>query len=85
MRVILDVPEYEPSSGVRLRWESGSEVVTRVSHGEVVVAGNAAGLVSLARHLLALAAAEVPTGTHVHLDDDSGLEEGSSPLILERS
>lgn len=85
MRVIVDVPEYEPSSGLHLRWEPGFEIAARMVDGEIVVAGNAAGLLSLATHLLALAGAAVPAGTHLHLDADTGLEDGSSPLILQRS
>ena len=51
----------------------------------IVVRGNVAGLRSLARHLLTLAQEDVPSGSHVHLDDIGGLEPGSIELVLERA
>ncbi|MEU3821691.1 hypothetical protein AB0E74_19040 [Streptomyces sp. NPDC030392] len=52
--------------------------------GEVVIEANAAGLRTLAGHLLVLAGEGVTDGAHLHLDDGNGLEEGSVGLVLER-
>lgn len=51
---------------------------------EVTIAANAAGLRDLAEQLLALAEPDVRSGYHLHLEVDTGLEAGSTSLILER-
>ncbi|WP_449334169.1 Imm32 family immunity protein [Streptomyces lateritius] len=53
--------------------------------GEVVIEANAAGLRTLAGHLLVLAGDGVSDGSHLHLEDSNGLEDGSVGLVLERS
>jgi hypothetical protein len=84
VRVEVDVPEYVPERGLRMEWEPGFEIDARVDGGTVVVRANAAGLTSLARHLLHLARPGVPAGSHVHLDETGALEAGSAELILEK-
>ncbi|MEJ8644532.1 hypothetical protein WKI68_30945 [Streptomyces sp. MS1.HAVA.3] len=49
-----------------------------------MIEANAAGLRTLAGHLLVLAAEGVPDGSHLHLEDSNGLEDGSLSLVLER-
>ena len=63
----------------------GFELSVAISDGDVIVRGNAAGLLSLAQHLATLAADAVPVGARVHLDQYNGLEDGSRDLVLERS
>ncbi|MFD3571196.1 hypothetical protein [Streptomyces sp. NPDC058667] len=46
---------------------------------------NAAGLRTLAGHLLLLAGDGFPEGAHLHLEDSNGLEDGSVGLVPERS
>ncbi|WP_175609258.1 Imm32 family immunity protein [Streptacidiphilus griseoplanus] len=65
-------------------WEDGAEIVVRAFPGEVVIAANAAGLRTLAGHLLVLAEDGTPDGSHLHLEDNNGLREGSVGLVLER-
>jgi hypothetical protein len=48
----------------------------------MVLSANAAGLVSLARHLLTLAQSSVSAGSHIHYDAPNLLEEGSRELII---
>lgn len=50
----------------------------------MVVEANAAGLKTLAGHLLTLAQDGTPDGTHLHLEEGNGLEAGSVGLVLER-
>lgn len=50
----------------------------------IVIEANAAGLRTLAGHLLTLAQDGTPDGTHLHLEEHNGLEEGSASLVLER-
>ncbi|WP_339133089.1 hypothetical protein WJM95_29185 [Streptomyces sp. f51] len=49
-----------------------------------MIEANAAGLRTLAGHLLTLAQDGTPDGTHLHLEEHNGLEEGSASLVLER-
>ena len=85
MRHIIDVPEYDPEKGITTDWDHGFTILVRVDNGEVVIAGNSAGLRSLARHLLVLAQDSTPTGHHIHLDDSTSLEDGSNDLVLEKA
>ncbi|MGW0627099.1 Imm32 family immunity protein [Streptomyces sp. NPDC002758] len=48
-------------------WEEGARIEVRNLGGEIVVEANAAGLKTLARHLLTLAQDGTPDGTHLHL------------------
>jgi hypothetical protein len=81
----IEVPEYAPEEGVRLKWDRDFTIDVRVMGNEVVVRANRDGLVSLARHLLHLSQDTVPIGTHFHLDPDNSLEDTSCSLIVERS
>lgn len=85
MRHLIDVPEYDPQRGVRTEWEDGSSISVTVRNNQVFVTANPAGLRSLARHCLVLAQAGVPEGRHLHLDDWSGLADGSVPVTVERA
>ncbi|MEU1800085.1 hypothetical protein [Streptomyces sp. NPDC019937] len=66
------------------RWEEGARIEVRNLGGEIVIEANAAGLKTLASHLLTLAQDGTPDGVHLHLEENNGLEEGSASLILER-
>lgn len=82
MSVELDA--YSAGHGAVLTWDEGYKVkITRDSDG-VVVAANAAGLRSLARHLLTLANIQVPAGHHIHFEPSLELEDDSDPLVLEK-
>lgn len=84
MIIEMEVPEKRAGESLALIWDSGYEITVSIGDGTVHVAGNAAGLRSLARHLLALASDNVPTGYHIHLDDSNSLEDGSNEVIIER-
>ena len=85
MKYVIDIPEYNPTEGLRLEWDINFRISTKVDDsGTIIISANSQGLTSLARHLLVLAQSSVPTGHHVHLDTSNSLEEGSQELILER-
>jgi hypothetical protein len=65
-------------------WEDDARITVRSMGGEVVIEANAAGLRTLAGHLVTLATDGTPDGSHLHLEDGNGLEEGSVGLVLER-
>ncbi|MCZ2526714.1 Imm32 family immunity protein [Streptomyces sp. HB2AG] len=65
-------------------WDDDARIEVRNLGGEVLIEANAAGLRTLAGHLLTLAQDGTPDGTHLHLDEHSGLEDGSTGLVLER-
>ncbi|MFJ5075646.1 hypothetical protein ACIP8Z_13700 [Streptomyces sp. NPDC088553] len=66
-------------------WDADSRIEVRNLGGEVVIEANAAGLRTLAGHLLVLAGDGISDGAHLHLEDSNGLEDGSVGLVLERS
>ncbi|MFF7869124.1 hypothetical protein ACFZCT_22040 [Streptomyces qaidamensis] len=65
-------------------WEEGARIEVRNLGGEIVIEANAAGLKTLAGHLLTLAQDGTPDGAHLHLEESNGLEAGSVGLVLER-
>ncbi|WP_437082253.1 Imm32 family immunity protein [Streptomyces sp. enrichment culture] len=65
-------------------WDAAARIEVRDLGGEVVIEANAAGLRTLAGHLLVLAGDGVHDGAHLHLEDGNGLEGGSVGLVLER-
>lgn len=65
-----------------LEWEEGFVISSRMENGAAVISANREGLLSLAKHLEALAK-ENP-GSHIHYDEYNSLEEGSFELIIEK-
>ena len=63
---------------MEFNWEDGFTIATRIEDE-----ANAAGLRSLANHLLALAEDETK-GAHIHLDEFNSLEDHSVELIVEK-
>ncbi len=82
--VTIDVPDYSRERGMRMEWETDTEIKTRLEDGGMVLVANESGLVSLARLFLTLANAEVSSGSHWHLDDLNCFEDGSVELIVEK-
>ncbi|MFJ6864497.1 hypothetical protein ACIQRS_09980 [Streptomyces termitum] len=72
-------------AGLVFAWDEDARIEVRGLGSEVVIEANAAGLRTLAGHLLVLAGDGVSDGAHLHLEDGNGLEEGSVGLVLERS
>lgn len=66
-------------------WDEDARIEVRDLGSEVVIEANAAGLRTLAGHLLTLAQDGVPDGSDLHMEDSNGLEDGSVGLVLERS
>ncbi|HTZ43211.1 MAG TPA: hypothetical protein VMB79_05060 [Jatrophihabitans sp.] len=84
MEKTIRIGRYAPETGIQLEWLDGYELSVEIRNSEVVLRGNSAGLLSLAQHLATLAADVVPSGSHLHLDQYNGLEDGSGELVLER-
>lgn len=86
MQVIsIEVPKYTTEKGIVHKWIDGFEIQTKVEDGLITIVANKEGLLSLANHLLNLAQNEVPSGSHIHLDEYNSLEEGSRELIIQKS
>ncbi|MDH6109046.1 hypothetical protein P3T36_006031 [Kitasatospora sp. MAP12-15] len=66
-------------------WEEDARISVRSFGAELVIEANAAGLRTLAGHLLTLAQDGTPDGSHLHLEESNGLEDGSVSLVLERN
>lgn len=63
-------------------WVDGFTINTRIDADTMTISANREGLLSLANFLIELA--EEAPGSHIHLDADNSLEEGSMELIVER-
>ena len=81
----ITVPEYSAATGMQYRWTPGFEITISLADGALHIKANKEGLESLANHLLNLAQDAVPSGTHLHLDENNALESGSLHLIIEKS
>ena len=68
---------------MEFKWEAGYTIATRIENDAIVVSANAAGLRSLAHHLLALADEEAGH-SQFHLDEYNSLEDNSVELIVEK-
>ena len=79
------LPKYSSSGGLKLDWVNGFEIKSNVSEDGMVIKANKEGLLSLANHLTNLAQADVPPGTHIHLDSLNSLEDGSDNIIIEKT
>lgn len=85
MDMEIDIPEYNENTGLRLCWSDGYSITISTNDNEFIISANREGLLSLANHLLNLAQTEVPCGTHIHLDEYNALEDGSNPIIIEKT
>jgi len=68
---------------MKIEWVDGFEIHVIIENDEAVISANKEGLLSLAKHLTALAE-EIP-GNHIHYDQYNSLEEGSAELTIERA
>lgn len=84
MDMEIDIPEYNVNTGLRLYWSDGYSIKISTNDNEIIISANREGLLSLANHLLNLAQANVPCGTHIHLDEYDSLEDGSQSIIIEK-
>lgn len=80
----IDIPEYNKNTGLQLCWGDGYMIKVASENNKVVISANREGLISMVNHLLNLAQADVPCGTHIHLDEYNALEDGSIDLIIEK-
>ena len=67
---------------VKIEWVDGSEIKAVAENGEIVISANREGMLSLAKHLTALADG-IP-GDHIHYDVNNSLEDGPTEMIIER-
>lgn len=85
MKVLIEVPNYDPSKGFIFNWEYGYEIENRIQDKVVIIKANKAGLISLASQLLNLAQDDFPQGYHLHYDEYNSLGEGSNEFIIEKN
>ena len=74
----IDIPKYDRGSGLQLCWSDDFTIKVTSENDEVVISANREG------HLLNLAQTDVPCGTHIHLDENNSLEDGSQSIIIEK-
>jgi hypothetical protein len=88
MEIVMPIKDYNPVNGIQLTWEFGFTIYcikSKYDDNSFIIKANDAGLISLANHLLTLAQKGVPSGSHIHLDDDNGLENGSCKITFEKN
>ena len=68
---------------MEIEWIDGFEIKAAAENGEIVISAHREGLLSLAKHLTALA--DGMPGDHIHYDVNNSLEEGSAEMIIERT
>ena len=68
---------------MKIDWVEGFEIKAAAENGEIVISANREGMLSLAKHLIALADG-VP-GDHIHYDAYNSLEEGSAEMLIVRT
>ena len=84
--ISVDVPDLDTQDAEHAWWDEDSALLVDVWHEDesaVEVGGNAAGLTSLARHLIALARLGTPEHTQLALGDFPSLLSESYHLRLE--
>ena len=67
---------------MKIEWVDGFAIRAAVENNSIAISANREGLLSLAKHLTALADAE--PGAHIHYDEYNSLEEGSAEIVLEK-
>ena len=82
MEFTLEVPDYDKYQGIVISLVGDHEIEVVFKNGEVGIRANKDGLISLATQMLTLAQDTVPSGHHIHLGSNSGLEENSLGLII---
>ena len=75
------VPMYDENS-LSFVWEEGFRIKCSIDGTCVCIEANKEGLISLARHMLALAQENVPEFEHIHLDEYNSLEDNSVEIII---
>ena len=68
---------------MKLEWIDGFEIKTISENGEIRIIANRAGMLSLAKQLMALA--DGAPGDHIHYDEHNALSDGSAEMIIERT
>jgi hypothetical protein len=85
--VVVGVIPYDLRRGLISDWDDDTVLrmeVLETTAKTILISGNAAGLTSLARHLLTLAQPGAPAGSHLDFDDYCGwFEEGSFGVRIE--
>ena len=67
---------------MQIEWIDGFEIKAAANNREIVISANREGLLSLAKHLAALA--DGMMGDHIHYDEYNSLAAGSTEMIIER-
>lgn len=68
---------------MEIKWEDGFEIRVKSDGKKIIISANRAGLISLAKIINTLSE-ELP-GSHIHLDENNSLEDGSAELIIEKT
>ena len=67
---------------MEIKWIDDFEIKAVANNREIVISANREGMLSLAKHLTALA--DGAPGDHIHYDENNSLAAGSTEMIIER-
>lgn len=76
--------EYNENIGLLYETCDNMFIECMINKNECVLTANSEGLIALAKTLIKLADASVPSGTHLHLDHPVFLENKSSDIIIQK-
>ena len=70
---------------MKIDWHGDFRIESKIEgDGAIVISANKDGLITLARQMLAMADDSDPAGFHIHYDESSSLEDGSTEIIIEK-
>ena len=70
---------------MKIDWYGEFRIESNIqSDGAIVIRANKDGLITLAKQMLAMAEDSFLAGVHIHYDESSSLEDGSTEIILEK-
>ena len=76
--------DYDEKVGVLYETDEKMFVKLSISCNECTLSANREGLLALAKSLIKLVDANVPKGSHFHLDSPVFMKDGSAELIIDK-
>lgn len=84
MKIVVDVPDYDPNKGIQLKHNAESKLTVIIGYDDFEIGGNPRGLRTLGSCFLSLAQKNVPNGASIRLTEKNGLMKGSIDLKIRK-
>lgn len=79
--ILLTIPSHD-TGGFDFIWEDNSIIKTSINKDVFIVTANKEGLISLGRHLIALAQQNIKDTDYLSFDEFNDLEKGSKRIAF---